>query len=191
MSARPSSSTSRTTSRGARSQPRSRSRQSPVSSEWAGPGRALQFHLDLYESVARGVRWAQATSGQEVNHRDLPAVVRQRALLTSTQQMGVGPDRFFTDQNVSRAIMSMLHEDRMLNEGETHYVSHNVSEAVKVAAERSESQILLPTDLPAPNGLIVFETPLFFSDPAPPHNPMAVRAIGWTSTLVGQFDEDE
>ena len=149
---------------------------------WSGPSKALQAHLDLFARVDRAHTWI--TRHPTATLTDLvhaPVTLRQRlSLMTSmADTLGVTvidhdgqtvgtqrdqPGAVFSQHNLARAVGLVNHEWNVLNEAETHYVSHNIMSTVRAAAEQCGDEPLFPTDLPCPNGLIVFEYPLTIPD---------------------------
>lgn len=165
---------------------------------WSGPGRALQFHLELFEKVDK------AHHGFMNIPKNTPASVLPLQLLhrlrLNTAMTGVDgdsvsyrmddADAMFDDDNMRRTFQTMTQERTALNEGETHYVSHAVMSSVQAASESMESEPLFHTDLPCPSGVAVFEYPLLMPDLHPDNGGrvegliIPVRAIAWTTSRV-------
>jgi hypothetical protein len=174
-----------------------------VSVMWSGPGRALQFHLDLFRYVDRAHTWIDTHAGGVTVPQlaAAPPTMRQRLRLMSSMAAvladdgtvnGVSvatqrdSDEIVTTQgNINRATGLVNTEYDILNRGETHYVSHHIMATVAAAADQCGDEPLFPTDLPAQQGLIVFEYPLLIPDLHPdtgeivPELEMPVRAIAW------------
>lgn len=95
------------------------------------------------------------------------------------------PRDWSNQYNLLRGIGLVNVEWEMLNKAETHYVSHHVMSTVRAAADVADDEPLFPTDLPCPDGLIVFEYPLTIPDLHPETGEivegleMPIRAIGW------------
>jgi hypothetical protein len=169
--------------------------------EFSGPGRALDFHLDLANKVHGAMQWARTYHATEVWPQDLPEQIKARLRLRSIQSgawpLGEPIDRadyigkVYTEENLTGTLSSLFFESGMLQEAETHYVSQSVMQTITAIAEKSDPDPLFPTDLPAPAGLIVFESVLRAPDPGlDPGNKMTVRAIGWKAGVVGQMQPD-
>ena len=174
-----------------------------MSNTWSGPGRALQFHLDLFAKVDRASDWIEAHAGKGATPNDIlnaPNTLRQRLKLMTSMGDNLGvvvmdgktvatmPDevnQFYSQYNVARGVGLINHEYNILNRGETHYVSHHITTMIAEAAEQCGDEPLFPTDLPCPNGLMVFEYPLLIPDLHPDTGEtvdgldMPVRAIAW------------
>jgi hypothetical protein len=170
-----------------------------VSNFWPGPGRALQAHLDLFRYVDRAHDWITANAGgvTETQLAAAPATLRQRLrLMTSMAQIVTDdgttvsnqpdePAAVLSQGNVNRGVGQVNTEWEILNQGETHYVSHHIMSMCAAAAEQAGDEPLFPTDLPCPQGLIVFEYPLLIPDLHPetgeivPMLTMPIRAIAW------------
>ena len=172
---------------------------------WSGPGKALNAHLELFEKIERTRRWVTSNLGRAVDLTAGPPLLAQRMLLVSSMGHnlkavssdavafdGYSPGLDRDDPNFREAQESFMRaaslldaEYKMLNEGETHYVSHNVKEVVEAAAAQAADEPLFPTDLPCPSGLIVLEYPLVLNDLHPETGEvveglsMPTRAIGW------------
>ena len=174
-----------------------------MSNTWSGPGRALQFHLDLFSKVDRASDWIEAHAGKPATPYDIlhaPNTLRQRLKLMTSMGDNLGvvvmdgktvatmPDEvneFYSQYNVARGVGLINHEYNILNRGETHYVSHHITTMIADAAEQCGDEPLFSTDLPCPNGLMVFEYPLLIPDLHPDTGEtvdgldMPVRAIAW------------
>jgi hypothetical protein len=176
-----------------------------VTSMWSGPGRALQFHLDLFERVEKMHEWLLATSGQPIHTAALPTQLLQRLRLMTASagptddgdSISVRRDsesRIFTQDNMDRTTNLILSERHALDVGETHYVSHHVAQSIVAASQAMDPEVLHHTDLPCPAGLIVFEYPIVHDDLHPetgeliPGLHMPIRAIAWTETSVTRSD---
>ena len=171
---------------------------------WSGPGRALQAHLDLFRYIDRAHDWLAANAERGVTAADLdraPSTMRQRLRLNSSMAQILGPDGEgtvdgaslstqpsedpFTQGNVNRSIGLVNTEWDILNRGETHYISHHITAMSAAAAEQAGDEPLFPTDMPCPQGLMVFEYPLLVPDLHPdtgeivPDLKMPIRAIAW------------
>lgn len=177
---------------------------------WSGPGRALQCHLDLFEKVQVGHRFLEQNNGKRVRASAIPPILAQRARLMSSMAIGPlvmldgvtmaevrdDPMNALSQSNVARANGLLKGEYELLNQGETHYVSHHVLETVAAAAQKAPDEMLFPTDLPSPRGLIVFEYPFLINDLHPETGEiveglhMPVRAIGWNRTVVHSQNPD-
>lgn len=166
--------------------------------DWSGPGRALDFHLDLANKVKSAVDWARTYNLTEVYPPDLPDHIKARLRLRSIQSgawpLGQPIDRadyvrkVYTEENLTGTLESLFFEHKMLQEAETHYVSNSVMQTITSAGEQSDPDPLFPTDMPAQAGLIVFESPLRAPDPGLDEgSKMTVRAIGWKVGPVGQM----
>jgi hypothetical protein len=180
---------------------------------WSGPGRALQAHLDLFERVSESYRFTETHKGKAVLPGNLPKQLMQRCLLMSSMAdlgpqvqrrsdgmlmidgvtIGTQKDNFdiaFQEWNVARAVGQIDYEYGYLNEGVTHYVAHSVMSAIEAAAKTAPDDLLFPTDLPDPQGLIVFEYPLIIDDLDPETGAIVkglhlpIRAIGWREVSV-------
>jgi len=193
----------------------------PPKLQWSGPGRALQFHLQLFEKVDASMTWLQGeyarmkVTGERAHvltNDTVPSTYYQRNMLMTSMadigQMHVADGsttaserndwRKFIDKYTSdRTQMTFAREHKMLNAAETHYVSARISNAIQEAAESAEPEILFPTDLPCPAGLIVLEEPLIMEDFHPdtgelvPELWMPIRAIGWEATEVAVITNGE
>jgi hypothetical protein len=181
---------------------------------WSGPGKALQAHLGMFERVDRTRNWMISVAGREVTQRMLesaPDLFRQRARLMTTMADNIGitvvqdghtmsdqdhPQAMATQRNLLRASSLINTEHELLNQGETHYVSHHIVAAVEAAAEAADDEPLFPTDLPCPHGLMVFEYPLILPDLHPTTGVvmdelrMPIRAIGWSTQTVQVRNRD-
>lgn len=175
---------------------------------WSGPGRALQAHLDLFDRVGNAHKWIGAHGGKEMPLSALHPTVYQRARLVTSMatqpiiMLGGQPiydglstatqkdDPRASALNIVRAQGLLASEYQILNEGVTHYVSHQVSSTVEAAAAEAGDEPLFPTDLPAKTGLIVLEYPILINDLHPETGEiveglsMPVRMIGWRETDV-------
>lgn len=183
-----------------------------------GPGAALRFHLELFEDVDdawqsskrlftfddEGGTMAPLFNGRprRVNPAATHRVFQQRARLAtasgapfedgdSVSERKDVPGAELQPDNVLKALSSLGTERVMLNEGETHYVSHHIAETLWQAVENLEPEPLFPTDLPAKHGLIVFEYPQLVDDLHPdtgevvPGLHVPIRAIGWAELEDG------
>jgi hypothetical protein len=168
---------------------------------WSGPGKALEYHLDMFRAVERTKRWVDQHAGRKTTEWSMPGLLQQRLnLMTAMETGGLGafpadgsslaemrkdPDYALRQANVERAVGLVSNEYQILNEGETHYVSHHIASSITEAAEHSYAEPLYETDIPARHGLIVFEHPLLINDLHPDTGKvvegltMPVRAIGW------------
>jgi len=160
--------------------------------QWAGPSRALQFHLDLYDSVTRLWKWAEAHEGAPVHEKELPFGLLQRLRLLQSSEAYDG-ERFQRIINGTVAGLRGEYEDLALSE--THYVSGNVMASVTAAAESAEAEPIFPTDLPCPRGLMVFEFPLMIEEVGDggtldPTTLIPVRAISWSSHEITKLHDD-
>lgn len=167
-----------------------------ASRTWSGPGRALSFHLELYEQAKTLLRWAEANHGRSMTRSAFPLPFVQRAMLT-VNQAGVENwhDARSSTEITRDTTAGIQAEYDDLNIAETHYVSHSVLTAVVAAAESAEPEPLYPTDLPAPAGLIVFEYPLMLPDIDAEGRwsddvQVAIRGILWSTRNVTRFTED-
>jgi hypothetical protein len=168
---------------------------------WSGPGRALQFHLDLYAQVAKVARFIEDTpNGTAVRVGLVPRTLQQRLRLMTASGVASDGDsiayrrederEMFSPRNLERTRHVVNAEFLALNEGETHYVSLAVQETVKAAADVLEPEPLYETDMPCPSGVIVFERPLLHNDLHPDTGQpvdgltMPIRAISWCQTGV-------
>jgi len=171
---------------------------------WSGPGRALDFHLDMFRSAERTKRYIEQNAGRPTTLRAMPNMLQQRCnLMTATATGGISafpadgtstaenrdnPLDALRQRNMERAVGLVSNEYEILNVGETHYVSHHIASSITDAAEHSYAEPLYETDIPARHGLIVFEHPLLLDDlhPDTGHKveglKMPVRAIGWMLT---------
>ena len=179
---------------------------------WSGPGRALQFHLDLFARVDRGVSYLEANKGRGVHLDTAPLIIQQRLRLMTSIGDNLGlqlirdgvtvgaqrdnPAAATTEFNMQRTVGLIQQEHEVLNRGETHYVSHHVATSIEAAADAADDEPLFHTDLPAPNGLIVLEYPLLVPDFHPDTGEvvrelqMPIRAIGWSLAKVHARGED-
>jgi hypothetical protein len=150
-----------------------------VTAMWSGPGRALQFHLDLYERTRHIFTYLDSLPAgtTQIDTRTLPRQLIQRlrlmtasspdALITDGDTTALRRDvmeHMFDQGNFERTSMALKAELVALDQGETHYVSHSVMNSVLLAAETMETEALHATDLPCPAGVIVFEHPLLTDD---------------------------
>jgi len=179
---------------------------------WPGPGRALQGHLEMFARVDQARSWVAAHQGRVVPDSELeaaPRLFRQRLRLMTTMGDNVGivdghsltdldhPHQAHTVRNVQRACGLINTEHELLDRGETHYLSHHILTSIAAAAEASDDEPLFPTDLPCPNGLLVFEYPFIIPDLHPttgavvPELRMPVRAIGWSAQQVHAVEDGE
>lgn len=178
---------------------------------WSGPGRALDAHLDLFKYVSGTVRYVhdKVNVGKPVDFRTYPPTLVQRLnLMTSfdtkmelqVDGQSVGPLQddaysFNSEYNRNRTAALLRLEYDTLNEGETHYIAHNVMTTLETAAASMDDEPLFATDLPAPKGLIVFEYPMILPDLHPdtgelePRLQMPLRAVGWTTHTVHTRDK--
>lgn len=174
-----------------------------MSNTWTGPARALQAHLDLFARVDRAHTWIVAHNNKRASRNAIdhsPATLRQRLKLMTSMGDNLGvvvadgrtvatnPDDLYsvyTQHNVSRGVGLVNMEWEVLNHGETHYISRHVMGMVADAAEQAGDEPLFDTDLPCPEGLMVFEYPLLIPDLHPDTGEtvdgleMPVRAICW------------
>jgi len=182
------------------------------SNMWSGPGRALQFHLDLYENVTKVSKYLASLPGTDdevhiktsIDPRTMPDQLLQRLrLMTASGGIDDGDTVInmrdnqavmFEQHNFDRTQAVMRAEYVALDQGETHYISHSVMASVIAAAETMEPEPLFMTDLPCPAGVIVFEYPLMTDDLHPdtgetvPGLLMPVRAISWSPSNVTRSD---
>jgi hypothetical protein len=115
---------------------------------WSGPGRALEFHLDLFRRVNECHRWGQKNYGKSVAMNKVPDLLHQRMTLMLSHRPRFGKSRWEADDLVSESISHVRTEDELLNTAETHYVSHSVAASITLAAEKAEPEPIFPTDLP-------------------------------------------
>ena len=169
---------------------------------WSGPGRALDFHLDMFRTVERAERFVRQNAGKPRYLQEMPTLLQQRCNLMSSTLTG-GLSAFPADglslsemrsnpmgaqlqSNMERAVGLVHNEHKLLNEGETHYVSHHIASSISEAVEHAYPEPLYETDIPARSGLIVLERPLLMDDLHPKTGKrvegltMPIRAIGWT-----------
>lgn len=70
----------------------------------------------------------------------------------------------------------------------THYVSPDMCEMIRMAAEEMPPGGLSPKDLPSPSGFLLFARPMqivsMFDDEETPH-PVSVSAVAWEDGMVG------
>jgi len=171
---------------------------------WSGPGRALQFHVELYDNVARARKWIDQANGRAPVNSVPPLIAQRMRLMSSMGHVGVqlmidghtistqrdDESVLTSTANMYRSIGLVEAEYETLNKGQTHYVSHHVASAVEAAAKLAADEPLFPTDLPCPEGLIVFEYPILTPDLDPktgaivPELTMPLRAIGWSTQKV-------
>ena len=188
---------------------------------WSGPSRALQAHLDLFgnvEAAVTGMRRARDDAERngryEVSTAEFPLAFHQRARLMSSlddtvkvktagrvdgQSISLGKDNNRDSyESASRAVSLLNQEYKILNEGETHYISERIMNMLTAMSDVAEPDRLYATDVPCPKGLIVLEYPLMMPDLHPetgdvyPELLMPIRAIGWTADIeIGVKDGDE
>ena len=166
-----------------------------MSTTWSGPGRALQFHLELFEKVDSIMRFLVAHDGVPFHSSIMPQALQQRLRLItastglegdSTAYHKDDGDKVLDPDNFQKAASLLRAEWKALNQGETHYVSAPIMQAVESASKQLEPEALWDTDLPCPQGLIVFEKPWVHNDLHPVTGEivsglhMPVRAISWT-----------
>ena len=163
-----------------------------------GPGRALQFHLDLFDRVSALNNWSKANAGRPLTKDSMPFGILQRARLLSTHFYDNPKDALagvWNEDLLSNAAAGLSAELEDLGLAETHYVSHSVMESVTIAAESADPEPLFDTDLPCPNGLIVFEYPLMIADVTEEGDwdetlKVPIRAIAWAQHLVTKQHDD-
>src|SRR5262245_50144214 len=100
-----------------------------------------------------------------------------------------GREQFPGEISMSTALAAvhlMEYEHQLLSRAETVYVAGEITERVSWAADELEPEPIWPTDLIAPSGFMVLETPVNFFDLHPDTGEgsdelyVAIRAIGWT-----------
>lgn len=175
---------------------------------WSGPSRALQFHLELFERNQSVHTWMRAHEGKRLSTDALPHQLHQRLKLMTASGNTRGEhistdgdtvslrrdsrdvDVLLSKHNIDRAVNVLSAEHMALDQGETHYVSHSVTQSVLAAAETMDVEALRETDLPAMSGVLVFEYPIIHDDLHPetgevvPGLQMPTRAIAWTVSNV-------
>jgi hypothetical protein len=171
---------------------------------WPGPGRALQFHLDLFADVDRTHTWMNNNVGRRIRVDSAPMTFRQRAALMSSMTMlgpqiiidghtvalDKDPGDVISEHDMVRTTSLIMNERKTLDAAETHYVSHHISASLVDAAKAGFDEPLYITDVPAESGLIVFEYPITIPDLHPdtgaivPGLDMPIRAISWQVTEV-------
>jgi len=167
--------------------------------------------MEMFETADKMVNWLKANHGKEVTWNLFPQPVAQRCLLQtslavvegeatpndglSTSTVKSDAERAMTQENVTRTAFSVENEYKILNEGQTFYVSLHMQEMISAMAEKMGPEPLYETDLPAPSGVIVFERPLLFPDLHPDTGQLheeiliSVRAIGWRLSNVSTNGE--
>ena len=166
------------------------------------------MHLRIFDIVSKGRLCAERNNDSiRFNPRLITPCFDQRAMLmtsmgavttydgdtVSTHRSRTG--EAYSQQNVFNTVMQLENEWKALNEGETFYVSQHIAATVAAAAELAEPEPLFPTDLIAPSGLIVLETPLILDDLHPDTGEvveglkMPVRAIAWQERKVAVTDD--
>jgi len=103
-----------------------------------------------------------------------------------------GPHSFSSDPRAIGQIVNLEHD--LLKHGTTMFVSEPVMAVVSAASQTMEAEPLFETDLLAPSGLLVFESPLEVVDLHPVTGQpdenyiMHIRAIGWVITEMQKRD---
>jgi len=177
---------------------------------WSGPSRALQFHMEMFETADKMTTWLKANHGHQVTRNLVPASLTQRMLLQTSMSIvdhstnvdgksaslvRSSENEAFTQENVTRTAFAVKNEHQILNEGQTFYVSLHMQEMISAMAEKMGSEPLFETDLPSPTGVIVFERPLLMPDLHPDTGELTddilipIRSFGWRKSDVSVHGE--
>jgi hypothetical protein len=160
--------------------------------QWSGPSKALQFHLDLYDSITRLWKWAEAHEGHPIRESELPFGLLQRLRLLQSSEAYEGA---VAHEVLSGTMAGLRGEYDDLALSETHYVSGSVMASVTAAAESALPEPIFPTDLPCPRGLMVFEFPLMIDEVGEDGQidsgvEIPVRAISWSMHEITKLHDD-
>lgn len=169
-----------------------------------GPGDALRFHMERWHMIADAQdRMSGMAQGVPTNIRQYPLHFQQLVNLRAYMGTDASAVDFvdglsitetnrlkYSDENLSKAFGLMQGEERALNRCETHYMSAAVMDGVQAWADMMDPEPLFESDLPVPEGLLVFERPIMMDDLHPetgetvPGLCVPIRAIGWQESDV-------
>lgn len=109
-----------------------------------------------------------------------------------------GREQFDHDETTSMVGVKLMDfEHQMLRKAETIYVSAPVMEQVTYSASQMEPEKLFHTDMIAPYGLAIFETPMYVHDLHPETGAITdflrvgIRAIGWLPADVASYSDTQ
>ena len=176
------------------------------------PG-AVRSHLALAEQVKQALINLQ---GGQDNFFSLNIRAIARSLIWTEYQMGNAPsdgqkkphfidgtstglnaprEMKFNDTPLTKVILDVLR--KITGNSDPTFVSEEVMSLLMTAAETMEPEPLFETDLLAPNGLLIFETPMIINDYHPTTGilddriKLGLRGLAWRKTLINAHDSKD